>query len=217
MKDYFQSLNASTNNLVIEEMTQYAAINKVPIIKDEGLVYLLQLVRLTKAKRILEIGTAIGYSAIQMALISNDILIDTIERDINSYNIALDNIKKVKLENQIHVILKDGLEVNKQDLMNDNDYSYDLIFIDAAKAQYRNFFVKFAPFLRKGGIIVCDNLLFHGLVGLDEESKENLIKTKNLKALVRKIEEFNRWLADNKDYKTDFLEVGDGMAVSYKL
>ena len=217
MKDYFQSLNASTNNLVIEEMTQYAAINKVPIIKDEGLVYLLQLVRLTKAKRILEIGTAIGYSAIQMALISNDILIDTIERDINSYNIALDNIKKVKLENQIHVILKDGLEVNKQDLMNDNDYSYDLIFIDAAKAQYRNFFVKFAPFLRKGGIIVCDNLLFHGLVGLDEESKENLIKTKNLKALVRKIEEFNHWLADNKDYKTDFLEVGDGMAVSYKL
>lgn len=217
MKDYFLDLNNFNNSRQLKEMYQYAKTNKVPIISDEGLVYLLELIRLTNAKRILEIGTAIGYSSIQMALVAENIKIDTIEREEASYNIALDNIKKAKLDDRIHVVFKDALEVSKADLMGLQNYEYDLIFIDAAKAQYKNFFTLFSSYLKKGGIIVCDNLLFHGLVGLDKENKEKLIHTKNLNGLVRKIEDFNEWLSKNKEYKTDFLRIGDGMAVSYKL
>ena len=217
MKDYFLNLNNTNNNKTIKEMYQYAKDNDVPIISDEGLVYLLQLIRLTNAKRILEVGTAIGYSAIQMATLNKDIHIDTIEKDIDAYNIAISNINKAKLNDNIHVILKDGLTVTKNDLMGVASYEYDLIFIDAAKAQYKNFFNLFTPFLKKGGIVVCDNLLFHGLVGLSLEEKETKVTTKNLKGLVRKIEEFNDWLSKQKGYKTDFLRIGDGMSVSTKL
>ena len=217
MKDYFLNLNNTNNNKTIKEMYQYAKDNDVPIISDEGLVYLLQLIRLTNAKKILEVGTAIGYSAIQMATLNKDIHIDTIEKDIESYNIAISNINKAKLNDNIHVILKDGLTVTKNDLMGVASYEYDLIFIDAAKAQYKNFFNLFTPFLKKGGIVVCDNLLFHGLVGLSLEEKEEKVTTKNLKGLVRKIEEFNDWLSKQKGYKTDFLRIGDGMSVSTKL
>ena len=217
MKDYFLNLNTTNSKKIIKEMYQYAKDNEVPIISDEGLVYLLQLIRLTNAKRILEVGTAIGYSAIQMATLNKDIHIDTIEKDIESYNIAISNINKAKLNDNIHVILKDGLTVTKNDLMGVASYEYDLIFIDAAKAQYKNFFNLFTPFLKKGGIVVCDNLLFHGLVGLSLEEKETKVTTKNLKGLVRKIEEFNDWLSKQKGYKTDFLRIGDGMSVSTKL
>ena len=217
MKDYFLNLNTTNSKKIIKEMYQYAKDNDVPIISDEGLVYLLQLIRLTNAKRILEVGTAIGYSAIQMATLNKDIHIDTIEKDIESYNIAISNINKAKLNDNIHVILKDGLTVTKNDLMGVASYEYDLIFIDAAKAQYKNFFNLFTPFLKKGGIVVCDNLLFHGLVGLSLEEKETKVTTKNLKGLVRKIEEFNDWLSKQKGYKTDFLRIGDGMSVSTKL
>ena len=217
MNDYFLNLNSTNNTKLLKGMYQYAKANDVPIISDEGLIYLLQLIRLTNAKKILEVGTAIGYSAIQMASISKDIHIDTIERDIDSYNIAISNINKAKLNDNIHVVLKDGLDVTKMDLMGIASYEYDLIFIDAAKAQYKNFFNLFTPYLKKGGIVVCDNLLFHGLVGLSAEDKEKNITTKNLKGLVRKIEEFNDWLSKQKGYKTDFLKIGDGMSVSTKL
>ena len=217
MNDYFLNLNSTNKKSLIKDMYCYAKDNNVPIISDEGLVYLLQLIRLTNAKKILEVGTAIGYSAIQMAMIDANIHIDTIERDMEAYNIAIFNINKAKLNKNIHVILKDGLTVTKNDLMGTKTYEYDLIFIDAAKAQYKNFFNLFTPFLKKGGIVVCDNLMFHGLVGLSQEEKEKQITTKNLKGLVRKIEEFNEWLSKQKGYKTDFLKIGDGMSVSVKL
>ena len=217
MNDYFLNLNSTNNSKVIKDMHQYAVQNKVPIISDEGLIYLLELVRLTNAKKILEVGTAIGYSAMQMASISKDIHIDTIEREIEVYNVATSYITQAKMDKQIHLILKDGLEVTKNDLMGIEDYEYDLIFIDAAKAQYKKFFELFSPYLKKGGIVVCDNLLFHGLVGLTGKEREEQITTKNLKGLVKKIEEFNEWLAKKKGYKTDFLRIGDGMAVSIKL
>ena len=217
MNDYFLKLNSTNNTKVEKDMYQYAKENNVPIISDEGLVYLLQLIRLTGAKRILEIGSAIGYSAIKMASLAEDIYVDTIEREIDVYNIAIKNIKNAKMDKRIHVVLKDALQVSKADLMGTADYSYDLIFIDAAKAQYRKFFEMFTPFLRQGGIVVCDNLLFHGLVGLTGADRNEKITTKNLKGLVKKIEEFNDWLANKKGYKTDFLKIGDGMAVSTKL
>lgn len=208
MREYFNELNNFSTNKVVKEMYKYAKSNKVPIISDDGLLYILQLIRLTNAKKILEIGTAIGYSSINMALINENIIVDTIERDSEMFKLACDNIKNAKVDKQITIINADALEVDEKILHND----YDLIFIDAAKAQYIKFFQKYEKLLNNKGIIVSDNLLFHGLV-----ETNNKIDSKNLRALISKIKEYNSWLSKNKNYRTTFLEIGDGMAVSEKI
>ena len=90
--------------------------------------------------------------------------------------------------------------------------SYDLIFIDAAKAQYIKFFEKFTPNLLPGGVVFTDNLLFHGL----EEVPREEIESKNVRALVRKIDRYNNYLKDIEGFKTTFIEVGDGVALSVR-
>ena len=188
-------------------MKQYALEFDVPIILDEGLAMLLYLIKERKVKRILEIGCAIGYSAINMALVNTDILIDTIERDEKMYEKALNNIKEIGLNERINAIFADALEIDVSLLRDD----YDLIFIDAAKAQYIKFFEKFTPLLKKGGVVFSDNLLFHGLVYGDRTGL-----SKNLLSLVKKVEGYNNWLKCNNDYDTTFLPLGDGVAVSVK-
>lgn len=207
MNDYFTNLNKFNSHEIVHELKKYAVEFDVPIISDEGLVYLLQLVRFKNIKNILEIGTAIGYSSINLALTSKDIHIDTIERNFSMYSKAIENIKSAQLDNQINVILSDALEVD----LNQLKKSYDLIFIDAAKAQNIKFFEKYDILLDDNGIIVTDNLLFHGLVESCDE-----IESRNLRALIRKIKNYNDWLASNTKYNTVFLKIGDGMAVSEK-
>ena len=208
MKEYFNHLNKQNIDANVIAMKAEAKKKDIPIISDEGLIYLLQLIRLTEAKRILEIGTAIAYTAINIAMLNKDIIVDTIEKDEKMVVNAQENIKRSNLEKQIQIFHEDALEI-ALDLLKGN---YDLIFIDAAKAQYQKFFEKFEVLLNDGGIIVCDNLLFHGLM----EGKEE-IKSRNLRALVRKIKDFNNYLAQNNKFHTVFLKIGDGMAVSEKL
>lgn len=185
--------------------------NNVPIIKDEGLKKILEIISQLHPKKILEIGTAVGYSAIVMAKNSNA-FIDTIERNKEMYEKALLNIKMMNLTNRIHVFYSDALKIDIDSLQND----YDLIFIDAAKAQYKNFFNLFSPLLNKNGVIITDNIYFHGLVK-EYESTNTLSKgSKDLKALVRKISSYNEWLKNNTNFKTEFFEIGDGIAVSVK-
>ncbi len=107
----------------------------------------------------------------------------------------------------IILILADGLEYDLEDL----GTNFDIIFIDASKSQYKNFFEKYEHLLSDYGLIICDNLAFHG----HAENYEN-IESKNLKALARKIDNFNKWLAQNKKYNTTFLNIGDGMSISVK-
>lgn len=208
MEEYFRELNKRKSNLGLEALKKNALLNKVPIISDEGLEFLLLIIRLTKAKKILEIGTAIGYSAINMALLNTSIKVDTLERKEAMVIEAHENIKKFKLEGQISVICCDALEYNEENLASD----YDLIFIDAAKAQYIKFFEKYEKRLKPQGVIVSDNLLFHDLVLRKEK-----IESKNVRNLVEKIKTYNEWLSKNKKYRTVFLNIGDGMAVSEKL
>lgn len=208
MNEYFLNLNKVPKNDLTQEIKEYAQVNRVPIILDEGLLYLLQIIRLKNVLRILEIGTAIGYSSIQMALINKDIKIDTIERNEELVMIAEANIKKANLSKQINVYHDDALTINLNSLRK----KYDLIFIDAAKAQYIKLFERFSPLLKAGSLIVSDNLLFHGLV-----NNEDLIENKNLKMLVRKINNYNIWLANNEAFLTTFFPIGDGIAVSEKL
>jgi len=207
MEDYFLNLNKDSNNEFILELEQYAIDNNVPIVTKEGLELIKMLVKITKAKTILEIGTAIGYCSINLALLNKDIQIDTIERKDQMYNKAKENINKIRLENQINVFKDDALTFDVEKL---NYRKYDIIFIDAAKAQYRRFFEKYSPLLNDKGIIISDNLLFHGLV------EQEVIDGKDLRALIRKIKNYNNWLFENDEYDTTFLRIGDGMAISIK-
>ena len=207
MGKYFDELNLLFNNEKLNELREYGINNNVPIIKNDGLALLLSIIRLKNVKRVLEIGTAIGYSSISMALENEDIYIDTIERNEKMYQQAVKNVKDFELEKRINVIFSDALEVDEKSLA-----YYDLIFIDAAKAQYIKFFEKFTPNLLPGGVVFTDNLLFHGL----EEVPREEIESKNVRALVRKIDIYNNYLKDIEGFKTTFIEVGDGVALSVR-
>ncbi len=191
------------DNSYLQQIKDYAEENNVPIMTDEGINFLTNYIKKYKVERILEIGTAIGYSAIMMAIANPDAEITTIERDEKRYLEAVKNIKKFHLEDRIHLIYKDAFDVKL-------DGKFDLIFIDAAKAQNIKFFEKFEYNLNPKGTIITDNMNFHGLV--DKSPEE--IKSRNLRALVRKLKDYAVFLQENKKYETEFLDIGDGIAVS---
>ena len=193
------------NNDLIQQMKEYAEVNNVPIMTDDGIEYLLNYIKHHAVKRILEIGTAIGYSAIRMCLVSPDITVTTIERDEKRYLEAVKNIKKAKMEDRIEIIYRDALDVHLDD-------KYDLIFIDAAKAQNIHFFERFELNLNEKGTIITDNMNFHGLVHKNEKD----IESRNLRQLVRKVKDYKTFLKENYKYQTEFLDIGDGLAVSEK-
>ena len=188
---------------LIKEMEHYAQENNVPIIQKESIVYIMKYIKEHNIKSILEIGSAIGYSAILMASVSDDIKLTTIERDQTRYMECLKNIKKSEMDKRITVLYQDALEVNLTGV------SYDLIFIDAAKGQNINFFEKYKNFLNEGGTIITDNIAFHGMVGKSSE-----IESKNLRELVQKIENYIEYLKNNDEFNTEFLSIGDGLSVS---
>jgi len=192
-------------HLRIEEIEKYALENNVPIMQKDGIDFLTNYIKENNIKSILEIGSAIGYSAIKMALVDRDIKVTTIERDIDRYNIAIKNINDFNLNDRINIINDDALTIELND-------KYDLIFIDAAKSQYIKFFEKFEKNLNINGVIVSDNLSFHGFV--EDDSKTN---NRNTKQLVKKIRKYIDYLKNNPDYKTMFYKLGDGVAISIKL
>ena len=188
----------------IKRIEKYAKEHNVPIMEKTGIEFLTSYVKEHNVKNILEIGTAIGYSAIRMALVDNKIKVTTIEKDNERYLEALKNIKEFGLEKRITLVLGDALIVDVID-------NYDLIFIDAAKAQYINFFEKFSKNLNKNGVIVSDNIGFHGMV----ESTEK-IESRNLRQLVNKIKKYIDYLNENKKFTTEFYKIGDGISISTK-
>lgn len=190
---------------LILEMENYAKENNVPIIEKESIAFIMKYIKANNIQNILEIGSAIGYSTILMATANTDVKVTTIERDETRYMECLKNVKKAELDKKINVVYQDALEVNLSNV------SYDLIFIDAAKGQYKKFFEKFKHFLAPNGVIITDNLQFHGLVG-----KKETIESKNLRALVDKIETYIEFLKENEEFETKFLEIGDGLSVSMR-
>ena len=190
---------------IVKQIKEYADINNVPIMSDDGIYYLLSYIRKHNIKHILEIGTAIGYSAIMMCSISPDIVVTTVERDEKRYLEAVKNVKKAGMEERITLVYKDALDATING-------EYDLVFIDAAKAQNTKFFEKYELNLKPGGTIITDNMNFHGLVQKDERE----IESRNLRQLVRKVKEYREFLEDNTKYRTEFLDIGDGLAISVK-
>ena len=190
----------------IRDMERYAEANNVPIIERDSIEFINKFIQLNGTKKILEIGTAIGYSAILMTLSSPDVEVTTIEKDEKRYREAIKNIKECELDKRIEVVFNDALDVNL------SGYKFDMIFIDAAKGQYIKYFEKFANYLNPKGVIITDNLKFHGLV----ENKDR-IESKNVKGLVEKIEKYVDYLKTNDQFVTKCFDVGDGLSVSYRM
>lgn len=188
---------------VIRDIIDYAEKENIPIMQKEGIYYLTSYIDKHDITNILEIGTAIGFSAIMMSMVRDDIKVTSIEKDEKRYLEAVKNVKRMGLEDRITLVFNDALKVNLDD-------KYDLIFIDAAKSKNRDLFEKFQSLLKPDGVIVTDNMNFHGLINKDEEE----IKSKNLKGLVRKVKEYHEFLKTNKNYDTEIINVGDGVAFS---
>ena len=186
----------------IKELEVSARSRGIPIMMSDGIDYLCDYIRKNNIKNILEIGSAIGYSAIRMALVDNDIKITTIERDNERYNEAVKNIDEFSLGEQIEIILGDAMDIEVSGL-------YDLIFIDASKGHNIDFFNKYKKNLREHGVIITDNLSFHGLV-----ENEELAITRGQRGIVRKIKNFIEFLDKQEDFYTEYISLGDKIAVS---
>ncbi len=210
MNKYLESLNRINHSQQLNKLEEYAKINGVPIIQYDSLMVLLTFIKIKKCKRILEIGTAIGYSALQMALLDDDIFIDTIERNNTMYEMAIENIKFYNKEKQINVYFEDALKISLDNLNN----NYDLIFIDAAKSQYEKFFNRFSPLLSTDGIIITDNILFHGCVEQLINNQNQL--TKNVRNMVKKIDIYNQNICHKEGFETVFISCGDGLAITMR-
>lgn len=192
-----------SNELLIKEIKEYAEVENVPIMQDEGIEFLTKFIVDNHINSVLEIGTAIGYSAIMMALSNTKLKVVSIERDEERYLEAVKNIKKFKLEDRITLIFKDALEVSLNE-------KFDLIFLDGAKGQNINFFERFEKNLENDGYVITDNINFHGYVQKDESE----IQSRNLRGLVRKIKDYIKYLKTSTKYETIFYEKGDGISVT---
>ena len=189
----------------IKQVKKEALEMDIPIMEDDTINYIKKYIVENKVKRILEIGTAVGYSGLNYLSLDYDISLVTIERDENRYLKALQNFKEAGLESRVDIIFKDALEVDIND-------KFDLIILDGAKGQNINFFNKFKKNLEANGTIITDNMYLHGYVNKDEED----ITSRNLRALVRKIKDYHNFLEENEEYDSEILKIGDGIAVSVK-
>ncbi|OOV78477.1 MULTISPECIES: O-methyltransferase [Mammaliicoccus] len=192
----------------IDELRAYATEHNVPIMDKISTEFVKQMIRIKDVRHILEIGTAIGYSAMHFASCHPNIKVWTIERSEEMYEQALTNIKQYDFEEQVQVVFADA-SVGYELLQ--NNQKFDLIFIDAAKAQSKKFFEIYEPFLNDDGIIITDNILYHGFV-----SDIDIVRNRNVKQMVKKVQQYNQWLMNRSDFNTTLINIGDGMAISKK-
>ena len=191
----------------LDVIEKNARENHVPVMLEDGMEFLVQYIREHgEIVNILEIGTAVGLSSMKMAEIRETIHIDTLEVNEEMYKQAVNNIKENHLENQINVHLCDGALYH-------TDKIYDLIFVDAAKSQYKNYVEHFYDNTKAGSKFVFDNLNFHGIVDNPE-----LTHNRSTRQLVGKIKKFREWIQNEPRFKTVYYrEIGDGIAISEKL
>lgn len=192
----------------ILEMEQYARDHFVSIIPPEVAQFLTFLVRLSKARRILEIGTGIAYSTIWLARASapQDGFVTTIEINDRRARTSRKNIREALLEDRITL-----LKGHAVDIIPELQDKYDFIFIDAAKGQYQWFFEELFPRLEPGGLLVADNVLAEGLIVVPDEELRHRQKTS-----VRRLREYLQMVTNHPDLETTIVPMGDGIAVSLK-
>lgn len=202
---YIESFIQPRSDLLVE-MESFADANHIPIMQLPAIEVLNQMLRIQKPSNILEIGTAIGYSAIRMALTLPDCNIVTIERDVERVALAKDFISRSEVANRITVIEGDALEVDV-----DKNTTFDAVFIDAAKGQYMRFFEKFSALVPSGGVLYIDNMYMHGLSDLKLEEVPRRKRT-----MIRNLKNFSEWIMNHDEYDSTFFPVGDGLLICLK-
>ncbi|MBQ7096686.1 MAG: O-methyltransferase [Clostridia bacterium] len=190
----------------IAEMEAYAKEHDVPISQPESIRFVEVLLKIAGAKRILELGTAIGYSAIRMTNACGAQVV-TVELSDEMADEAQKNFKIAGIENKVKLIRGDAREVVAR---LPEDEKFDVIFVDAAKGQYMEFFNHCNRLLRKGGVLISDNVLYKGMTATDE-----LVVRRKI-TIVRRLRDYLEMLKENKNFSTALLPIGDGVALSFK-
>ncbi|MCD2346069.1 O-methyltransferase [Clostridium guangxiense] len=201
IENYIRELIPERQGL-LKELEEYAESNNVPIVQKETAKFLELMVKIKRPLKILELGTAIGYSAILMA-INSEAHITSVDRSEDMVNIALENIHKYGLDKRIDVILGDCMECLKK--LNDE---YDIIFIDAGKGHYEDFFNECLRMLKKDGIVIADNVLFRGMV-----ANRELLQRRKI-TIVKRMKNYLDMVSNNKSLITSVIPMGDGIAVT---
>lgn len=191
----------------LASIRSYAEENHVPIMEENGIHELLALLKEQQPKDILEIGAAIGFSAIKMAVGLPGCTVDTIERDDSRYEKAVEFIGQAGMREVIRIFHADALEM---DLMRLKP-SYDAIFIDAAKGQYEKFFNKYESLLADNGIIYCDNMHMHGMAEIEISEIPRRKRT-----MIRNLKAFKEHMLNHPSYDAALLSVGDGIMICRK-
>lgn len=200
---FYRPLNEYLGNLRKESEEEH-----IPIILKETEAFLEVFLKTFKPKRILEIGTAVGYSAIFFAELLPDTEIVTVEANEEKYNVACENIRNRNLEDRIKVYLGDGGDVVNK-LADEGEKSFDFVFIDAAKSHYIKFWDASVRLCRKDSVILSDNVLMRGTTVSDEYDKSGRYKTN-----IRNMREFVEYIHSREYCITSILAIGDGISYS---
>lgn len=206
VETYIRSL-LETKNPLLKSLEVYANINNVPIIEPDVAKLVSIITKIKQPKKILEIGTAIGYSTINMKNAAPNAKITTIELCEDSYFEAKKNIEKAGYSKDIRCILGDA-----DDVLNIIYDKFDMIFIDAAKGQYLNYFKKSKDLINENGIILSDNVLFRGMVAYDKYVEHRHRKI----TIVKRLRNFLKYITNLEGYSTSIIPIDDGLAITYK-
>ena len=201
--DYIRSLIGEDTG-VLKSLEDYAIKEHVPIVQKEVASFLKFMVTIQKPKKILELGTAIGYSSILMNIASNgNCIITTIEREKNMIDVAKKNFLDYGFENKIKILEGDCLEI-----LPTLEEKYDLIFMDAGKGHYNDFLPYCLKLLEDKGIIIADNVLFRGMVANDE-----LVQKRKI-TIVKRMRNYLDLINNNNELITSVIPIGDGIAIT---
>ena len=191
------------NKVQLSKIKQKALENHIPIIMDDTLEVVSKILKEQKPNKMLEIGTAIGYSAICFSeYLQPDGIIDTIERDVERVKEAKENIKSADVEDRIRIYEGDAVEI-----LPTFTQKYDVIFIDAAKGKYPFFLSEALRMSHNGTVIIADNVLYKGYVMSDYNKHKQRTAVRNLREYIAEI-------TNNEHLETEILEIGDGLAIS---
>lgn len=192
----------------LEELEKFARKNNIPVLLDDSAKFLAEFTNKNQFNKILEIGTAIGYSGSIMLLASPNAKLTTIEKNPESFKKAIETFKEVGVDKRVHQILGDGLEeIHK---LKEQNKKYNLIFLDGPKGQYLFYYPILLEMLENDGCLLVDNVLFRGLV----RSSEDVGHKK--RAMITKLRKFLNEIETREDISTTIHEIGDGIAEIYK-
>ena len=205
VEEYIRETLVDTKGL-LKELEDYAHKNNVPIIHKEVAEMIKVLLKLKKPKKILEVGCAIGYSSIFFSSsLNNDVQITTVERNEDMIKLAKENIKKAGLLDKITI-----LEGDAEEILKNIEGEFDLIFLDAAKGQYKLFYDMIIDNLKSGGLLISDNILYKGMVASDS------FVVRRKKTIVKRMRNYLDYICSCEYLDTSLIPIGDGVALSYK-